>query len=139
MLGQDVDGNGVQDEDEQALVELFCPTLVLNGEDVAGGLQICPEPVEIVTSELYGHAVSEASDFAGNIRFLPTNPDLSWIEFKDYLFDSSGIPNELEPDCVQYTEYLVRFHFDYGGFGPGCTELWSKSNNDQPAGWRHIY
>jgi hypothetical protein len=50
----DGDNNGFRDEYEQALAEMFCPSLVLHSlEEDVWGVATTPEPVEIMTGSLW--------------------------------------------------------------------------------------
>lgn len=132
----DNDGNGIEDQDEQELAELMCPSLVLDSRDLAIDVPVFPEPVEIVANRMYSMIYSIALSWGGH-KYMPyetyfPDGDYSWLSSQEY-------GQLLEGSCAGFDREYLYFHFDFGGYGPGCTPRESGGTYDQPAGWGSIY
>jgi len=133
---EDTDGNGFNDGCEQALVEKFCPSLVLHSGDQG----VSPEPVEIM-GPIWIYAYSFADgDYAGDQVTIWTEQNYSfldsWNDLTNPAYTTEGLTN-----CNFVNGYFPFWHWDYAGPGPypHCGEEVSGEYYDQPAGWYDAY
>jgi len=135
LLAVDLDGNGIQDYNEQILANMFCPCLVLEGQD--GG--VSPEPVEIMetTSEklwmrvfnieprfVFEKQVFEGANWEPPVSYwhasLDYDKNYSW-------FNEDAFSYEGQPPGYAYGKYFLQIHYEWAGQG----------NN--PSAWRAAY
>jgi hypothetical protein len=132
----DTDGNGFSDEYEQAIVNKFCPSLVLHSGDQG----VSPEPVEIM-GPLWIQALVVSTEwlYAGEMLTAQTEHNYSdidsWYDFEHgvYFYGTTT--------CGYVPKFKSLWHFDYAGPGPDphCNEWESHAYYDQPDGWYDAY
>ena len=135
ILGSDLDGNGIADQNEQTLANMFCPCFVSHAPDQ----EVSPEAVEIMGTRsqdlwmrvvndpgqcVYEKQVSEGDEFnppvSSQHQALDEDTDYSW--FTSETFDYVGYP-----PGKAYGAYDLAIHYE-----------WAAQGND-PAAWRSAY
>jgi len=133
---QDIDGNGINDEYEQTLAEMFCPCFILNSGDQG----VSPEPVDImIQNQLwksgYRHDVNQ---YAGESALPTQGWDYSHIFWKEHRQTWCWF----QPSCADHSFYYYPvWHFDYAGPNSNCNRYSGVSGGyyDQPSGWYQAY
>lgn len=150
----DIDGNGLDDEDEMRLAERFRPVLVLpDGESAA----IRPVPVTalggdtaLTADHLWARVYNAAGRFVGVFRTTDSrwnpapvfsSPGFPYAEFG---WDRDALTYVGAPPGAAYSIYYVRLHPDFGGPDVDCPAEWEDlaeeaTDHLPPTAYAHVF
>ncbi len=143
VVAEDLDLNGFPDANEQALVDRFCPSLVLNSLDRQES-PVCPEPVEIITGKIWNSWRDLTAQSYRGVTFRLNTTDVNYSLLTNSVPEQGYPPQTTYDGCFQNSPPLSekQKHYDYGDPGEECE--WQSSHwKDQPTnpegGWYTIY